>query len=264
MTELQIGINLMMEEYLGYFSCNGLAINVQKTNIICFRPHAQFDQQKITYDGKVEINTCKLLGVVFDRNYTFSVHVSRIKHSVKDKIKKLKKVKFWMDKDTRKEVYSSICKSVVEYCLDIYGRLDGSRKILQVTCNKIYREILLKDRYTRIVDLHNELGYLSVNNMYRYLLMMNLLNLLNYETSPFTYKQLVLEDRLYKTRNRFLNTKFVATVETVRNSWIIRATDTWNKLQCFKIKFVKPELYKEEIKGKIREKFPNISNDKLV
>ena len=196
------------------------------------------------------------MGVVFDKNYTFSVHVSRIKHSVKDKIKKLKKVKFWMDKDTR--------KVVVEYCLDIYSRLEGSRKILQVTCNRIYREILLKDRYEPIINMHNDLGYLSVNNMYRYLLLMNLLNLLNYETSPFTYKQLVLEDRIYKTRNRFLNTKFVATVETVRNSWIICATDTWNKLQCFKIKFVKPELYKEEIKGKIQEKYPNISNDKFV
>ena len=82
-----------------------------------------------------------------------------------------------MDKPTRYEVYPSICKSVVEYCLDIYGRLEFSRKILQVTCNKIYREMLLKDRYEPIINMHVALGYLSINNLYRYQLVMSMLNL---------------------------------------------------------------------------------------
>ena len=169
-----------------------------------------------------------------------------------------------MSLSTRKEVYPSIAKSILEYCLDIYARTDNVRKQLQVLCNKIYRKILLKSRYERIVTMHEELKYLSVNNLYRYLLVTNLLNLLKYETSPFTFKQLDLEDKVYRTRNRFLNSKIVPKKESVKNSWIYRSTEVWNALQCFKISFIDPEQYKMELKGEILKKFPNILHDKII
>ena len=243
---------------------NGLAINVQKTNIICFRPHANFDKTEIVLDGKKELKTCKLLGVLFDRKYDFSAHVSRVKFSVNDKLRKLQKVRDWMNFKTRKEVYPSICKSIIEYCLDIYARNESSRKILQVLCNRIYRDILIKTRYEPIINLHNDLDVLSVNNMYRYQLVTNLLNLLKWESSLFTFRQLDLEEKVYKTRNRFLNVRIVPKKENVKSSWIIRSTDSWNALQCFKIQFVKPELYKDELKGSIKATYPNIVNDKIV
>ena len=112
--------------------------------------------------------------------------------------------------------------------------------------------------------MHEELKYWSVNNLYRYLLVTNLLNLLKYETSPFTFKQLDLEDKVYRTRNRFLNSKIVPKKESVKNSWIYRSTEVWNALQCFKFSFIDPEQYKMELKGEILKKFPNILHDKII
>ena len=92
---------------------------------------------------------------------------------------------------------------------------------------------------------------------------MNMQKLLDKENSPFTFYCLDLEERLVKTRNRFLRSTFSPKLESVKNSWLMRAMDWWNKLQLFKVKFAKSDEAKAEVKGKILTAWPNIDGDKI-
>ena len=259
-TELQVSLNILMEEYLSYFSCNGLAINISKTNIICF---SSDPEDRLTYDGQLDKKTCKLLGINFDKSYNFNYHRVKITFGVLEKIKKLDKISRWMSRPMKKEMYTSFCLSVIYYNLDIYGRTDQVRKKLQVLMNKVLRKILDASRYEKITNMLKSLEMLSINNNYRYLQIMNMQKLLDKENSPFTFYCLDLEERLVKTRNRFLRSTFSPKLESVKNSWLMRAMDWWNKLQLFKVKFAKSDEAKAEVKGKILTAWPNIDGDKI-
>ena len=77
--ELKTKINCMLDYVTGWFSANGLTLNMEKTNIMKFTCH-QNEAFPIIYQNKIitGTNNTKCLGLELDKNINWKNHVQKI------------------------------------------------------------------------------------------------------------------------------------------------------------------------------------------
>jgi hypothetical protein len=79
--ELKIKVNHTLDYMIGWFSANGLALNMEKTNVMKFT--SSYHQNEVfhfIYQKKIiiEINNTKFLGLELDKNISWKNHVQKI------------------------------------------------------------------------------------------------------------------------------------------------------------------------------------------
>ena len=85
--EIQLAVDILMEEFVSYFSSAGLAMNPEKSELILFRRGRQSQELKV--GNQVESTRVKLLGVTVEKGYQFNSHSSNVSAAVKLKVEKI-------------------------------------------------------------------------------------------------------------------------------------------------------------------------------
>ena len=80
----------MEEEFADYFSSVGLAMNLDKSEIIMFYSHCQ--SQTITVGEQEEADHVKLNSVTVEKGYWFNKHTKILSATISSKVEKLAKV----------------------------------------------------------------------------------------------------------------------------------------------------------------------------
>ena len=254
-TELQRGINVIMNRYITYFSCNSLAMNPAKSSLLVFRN--QRTTSKLNIMGNKEEKKAKFLGIWFDSMYTFEVHLQKVRKNVLWRLSRLKSVTKFLTKQNRHEMLYAMCMSVLMYGMEVYCRLPGIRKSLQKLQNKIHRDILFTPAKFSATVMMKQLDELNVDNRYRMNCLLHLLKCLRYDTCLYTLGLLDKRARVYQTRNQFLIMSWFPKTLAGIYSFIKTAVEVYNAVEFPKIKFNSQEELKHKLKGIIWEKWGN-------
>ena len=231
---LQAGVDKIMERFTHFFSVNGLALNQNKSSLICFRYGAGSCTLKV--NGIPEKKVLKFLGVFFDSDYTFQKHYNSVKKTINWKVSKLNPVCRYLTQKTRQEVLSALCYGSLLYCFQIWGRLPGIRNQAQKTQNVINRAIVQK-KMSRS-NMLKSLSYLKIENWYKYLLVIDLWKYLRTSPCPYTLSLLDWRTRLYFTRRQTMQLNYKHKVLHGSLSFIFAAVSVWNQINI-------PEVVKE-------------------
>ena len=225
-----LAVDVLMHEFLQYFSAAGLAMNPTKSELIVFRRKKQ--ETVLTVSGQEEAQKIRLLGVNLDKNYKFESHATQVVATVKTKVSKLSEVVKILDYPRKKKVTESVVISTISYCLAIWGSRRKLRKKVQVAMNHAVRLVLGLDDRASISDGLQTLDWLNLDNLWRLEMVTALMRV---RTSKVPA---IITDILTKhTSNRYL-----IRADGLRSSWwprntygelafVHQAVDAYNQLR---------------------------------
>jgi hypothetical protein len=158
--QIQIHIDILVEYYKKW----KITLNSSKSEYITFK--RKFTNTRIFQPIKIDNSpieikhSVKYLGIHLDEKLTFKTH---IKESIRKGHASLKNLYSLMVKNSKlctnnkRLIYKVIIRPILTYAAPAWSSASNTNiKLLQRFQNKILRLILNGDRYSRILDLHNE------------------------------------------------------------------------------------------------------------
>ena len=134
-----------------WFDENDLQANPEKFQFTLFGKK-KYEQLQISLDTHIltPMQEIKILGVTFDRDLTFSSHITKMCKRASSQLNALKRISYYLDIDSRLAAYKSFIKCIFEYC-----------PIVWMFCSIGNRTKLdkLQERALRIVYLDNTSTY---------------------------------------------------------------------------------------------------------
>ena len=168
--KIQMGVDVLIEEFVRYFSVQGLSMNPDKIEVVMFRK-GRVKEQDITVSGQLEADKVKLLGVVVNTGYEFTSMSERVAGTVRDKTKKLSKILHLLRPKTRKTVMEAVVLSTISYCVEIWAQEEGPQHRVQVALNGALRAYLgIKEsdrRHYSVEELLSQASWLNLANQWR-------------------------------------------------------------------------------------------------
>ena len=187
-------LNLVTKWTNSYF----LKLNPSKTQIIVFGPKVIRDAVSI-HGIFIDYNdTCirfsnvvQNLGVLFDKEMTFSHQVKSCVSSTFATIKNISRLKSFL---SRKEICTLVCSlilSKLDYCNSLYYNIESdSLSKLQYAQNCAARLIYNRRKYDHVTDIFRDLHWLPIKNRILYKILLMIHNSL-YHTSPDDLNKLI-------------------------------------------------------------------------
>ena len=176
----------------------------------------------------------KILGVLFDQNFSWSAHVESLCSQISSLVGLLYRIRNFFNTTARIMFYNSYILPRIDYCLNVWA---GAPKSL-LDClfhlqKRAGRTVLDVDRDTPSVYVFNNLGWMSIYQriLYqKYLLMYCVMNNIapNYLQNYFQNRPLP-EYNLRSLSNEYLYVPFPHT-ESFKNSVQYSGTIIWNSL----------------------------------
>ena len=163
--KVQIAVDIIMSEFVAYFSSCGLAMNPDKSELIVFRKGRQV--QELQVGGQVEATKTKLLGVTVEKGYTFEAHATQVSATMRSKAEKLSNVVKFLDLKKRTRVTEAIVVSTVSYCMAVWGFRQKWRFKCQKSLNVAMRMILNLTSRDSMTEAMTTLGWLNADNLWR-------------------------------------------------------------------------------------------------
>jgi hypothetical protein len=107
------------------------------------------------------------LGLVIDDKLTWAPHVENITKSLLKYFGIFYRIKEFVPRDLKKQVFCAYVQSKIRYGLEAYGSMSQTLKDkLQGISNKLLRLLFLKDRTYSTDKLHHEIKLLKINDLY--------------------------------------------------------------------------------------------------
>ena len=121
--EIKEQVAQLGDELVKWVNCNGLALNLRKTNYIIF------SRSKVDCDINLTINNviierkkeARFLGVILDENLTWGAHIAGIKQKMSRYVGIIYKLKNKVPLSVRIQIYHSLIQSHLNYCSIIWG-----------------------------------------------------------------------------------------------------------------------------------------------
>ena len=146
---------------------NHMSLNAVKTK--CMFVCARQKRQKMKYpfpplfieNKEIEqVDSHKILGVMIDKNLTWSEHTTYLGKNISKKVFQLRKIKHLLDKRSRKLFFDGHILSLVDYGSSIWGNSsDTNLKLINRMYKKAIKLILLKSTSLSVND------YKSINSL---------------------------------------------------------------------------------------------------
>jgi hypothetical protein len=117
-----------------WFSANGLALNMEKTNIMKFTSrYHQNEAFQIIYQKKTitGANNTKFLGLELDKNISWKNHVQKIVSKLSSACYLVRRMYPCCTSDTLKTIYFTYFHTVMEYGIIFWGVSVESKRIFQ-------------------------------------------------------------------------------------------------------------------------------------
>lgn len=205
-----------------WLSNNLLTLNISKTKYLGFhktvvsQPNSGLTLKMHTCSNDFQIQTCsceaiervefiKYLGVVLDEKVNFVKHIEYVSNRARKLIFVMRSLRNSANIDILRNVYTSLCESVLSYCITCWG---GSSKTNMLTVERAQRSILKvmlkKPKRFPTLDVYQESRVLTVRQLF--ILRVCLLKHRETINSP-DYPNL-LQRRIYRVPVPLMKTKF--------------------------------------------------------
>ena len=153
---------------------NGLKVNPDKTQLIVIGTKQNLRSlQPVTVNVMgTSINesaTVKNLGVTFDKNLTFTDHVTDVARRCTGVLSGLSHCRHALPRETLTTLVQALAVSTIRYCISVYGVCGVTQRArVQRLLNFGARVISGRRKYDHISDVMKALQWLSAENMWRY------------------------------------------------------------------------------------------------
>jgi len=167
-------LNEQIKKIEEWLELNRLTVNVNKTKVMLIRgirKKTVEDNVKIKLQNvRLEVvSEIKYLGIVLDRNLTFSAHVDYISKKAGAKLGIMRRIGRDLSCMMRCIVYRTIVAPLFEYCASIFvGLTVTNQQRLQKLQNQGMRIILRCDRRERVLNMLEALRFMSIQERIEY------------------------------------------------------------------------------------------------
>ena len=246
-----------------YMTNNCLKLNDDKTHLLIMTTRQK--QRIVNID--VQINTPtdlvkpikseKLLGVIIQDDLKWSEYIQNNDKSLikqlNTRLNALKMICKVATFKTRLMVANGIFCSKLIFQISLWGGTeDYLLKSLQVVQNKAARSVSRRGRYTPVVDLLRQCGWLSVRQLVYYHSVILMYKALQTTFPRYIYNKLAREfpynTRLAESQAVRMGSEFQAKLELTERSFMHRATNSYNKLPTAIRQVQKIEDFKKQLK----------------
>lgn len=180
-----------------FFRLNRISMNVAKTKVMIFSTKRKKHDPIVLEFGQHEIEeseNVKFLGIIIDRNLSWSEHCKMVLTKVSQGLGILNKFRFKFDVTTKKLIYFALIHSHLSYCTALWGASSLAEKI-QVAQNKSLRTVYNVDNRSNRVELYLLADVLPLAGLYKK------------QVSTYIYKNKNVTDGVVKTFQNKYNTK---------------------------------------------------------
>jgi hypothetical protein len=175
-----------------WFMSNGLALNPDKSNAILLGTTARKRQLNIETNvtiagAKIELSSSlKILGVHFDSNLDFNIHVNKVCQAAYYHIKAIRRIRPMLTVKIANELASAVVTSRLDYCNAVLSGLsDYNVAKLQRVQNTLARIVAQVSRREHITPVMADLHWLPVSSR------------IDYKLAMLTFKTLSIGEPIY-------------------------------------------------------------------
>ena len=178
----------------------------------------------------------------------------------------LKKVLKYFDKKKRKELTQSLILSGIKFNIEIWARETQYHGHIQLTINRIAREILDEAYDADVKIMLEKLKWSNVTNLYYEALIVNLRKLIMQRHAEKTYNLLNLQPSTYLTRFRELRLNWTVNTDNRygKSSFIITAVKVYGDVKMHTFRDTSLSIFKNKLRSRVWSHYgnPNIRNKK--
>ena len=264
--DLQIAINIMLEEFLEYYSKNGLKLNVSKCAILIHRVRPATMTLccgPIKKENK-ERDCLRLLGLWVDKDLTYEVHCGKVVGACYEKLGALTRLVNYLPMHDMAQLVEALILSAIEWCAELWLRNKKNQVKVQRLINASMRMILkktLKDR-PRVDDMLSQCGFLNATNMARRAMCCSLRRIIYNGVAPFSRDLTICKDTegLYEFRqNRAIRCNWKVQTRFVRQSYFMESLRLYNGLGVASKFYEDEKDFRLQIGEKLKETFGNFN-----
>ena len=261
--ELYKHANLAINNVKNWLNSNKLAINIDKTNYMIFKPNDKINSEilnkklQLSIDGIeiTRVNVVKYLGMKLDEMLTFTDHVQAIIRRLNSCIGVFYRHRCLLNSKCRKLLYFSMINSILTYGVEIYGAACKSvLNELVISVNRTLRVLQFKKIESPIKLLYSEYNALNVYDLFKLALLKIVFRCKNLMNIPDVVAELFKTNNVlhnYNTRNSS-NLHIFGNKTSKVTSRINTACMLWNKLPSY-LKTVNYKKFIAEIKKYLTE-----------
>ncbi|XP_074113112.1 uncharacterized protein LOC141536477 isoform X3 [Cotesia typhae] len=167
--------NLLLTEWLHKIDCwlkgNQLSLNIDKTYYITFGSYID----SVPYKYKLFINnkeinridSCKYLGIIFDKNMKWNIHTNELAKKIKFFLYLYYKLKHCIEPIVLKTIYYGLFDSLINYGIIAWGgAYENSVKYLVNVQNELIDRIFINNQLTAPLKLKENFGASALTNYF--------------------------------------------------------------------------------------------------
>jgi hypothetical protein len=158
-----------------WMSSNFLSLNPSKTEFLIIGLPQQLSKLSspiIHLPNNVTlspVDSARNLGVIFDKNLTFSQHISAISKSSFQNIRDLRRIRNTIDHTTACTIATSLIHSKIDYCNSLLLDLPATQtNRLQLVLNSAARAVTKTPKFHHITPILKSLHWLKINERIQY------------------------------------------------------------------------------------------------
>ena len=171
---LSTNINLL--KAASWFQANRLTLNASKTKCMLFTPgnsspplpiNPKIGSEKIARIGyRFDTKFFKLVGVCLDDSLNWKEHASKVRSKLAKTTYALARLKNLLPQDIKIQIYNSLFRCHIDYCLPIWGNITASdKKGIQNLQKKAIRYVCNSKYNSHTDPLFRQLKILKFNDM---------------------------------------------------------------------------------------------------
>ena len=152
---LEESVNKELILLSNWFKANKLSLNVDKTNLIMFRPIGKHLQKMSIYlDGHTikQVTHTKFLGVYLDEILNWNYHIKNISTKISKNIGVIYKLKYKISSDVLLMLYNTMILPYLSYCNIVWANNNYTRLAPLIKLQKRATRVVCKARYREHTD----------------------------------------------------------------------------------------------------------------
>ena len=244
-------MTILSEEFMDFFSAQGLKVNGEKEEHITWAKSAGH-RAEVTLGGRDSTPQLKLLGLTVDNTYSFMPHAVSVTRKMMTRVSYLYRIRDNVSEKVLRIITTSLIFSLYQYCLEITGRAPAVQRYLQKTLNVVLRVATWGKRDTAVAGMLAELKALNIPNQHKLSCVMSMYRLLDTKCSQLESDLIrVGNAHKYTTRNNALYCHWQPTTARGDYSHLKVSLSIYNQLGIHKHNFAGKEEFKEGTKNLI-------------
>ena len=234
---------------------NYFKLNTQKTHFTVLGTSSKLKKNeetiKVSIEGTELTQSSQksemLLGIKIQTDLKWNEHIDFLASKLDKRLGALEKLRYIMDRKTRKRIVEGIFNSVLCYCLPVFGGCSQQDlKSLQVLQNRAARLVLRAPPRTSRLTMFQKLDWLTVSQLIAYHTLITVFRIRKSKEPEGLAHVLSLDSR--QGRVIMPNSRH----DIYRNSFIYRGSQLWNSLPSEVREYDKISSFKKRVRDWVK------------